>query len=130
IAQVVLAIIIVPFAFFGMDAYFSDGPGGQEVARIGDYRINTVEFEQALRERQDRVRQASEGAVDSALFNTREFRAAVLESLLNERALALYIADNRINVAPGQLQQLIATEASFQVDGQFSRERYEQFLAA
>ena len=130
IAQVVLAIIIVPFAFFGMDAYFSDGPGGQEVARIGDYRINTVEFEQALRERQDQVRQASEGEVDSALFNTREFRAAVLESLLNERALALYIADNRINVPAGQLQQLIATESSFQVDGQFSRERYEQFLAA
>lgn len=130
IAQVVLAIIIVPFAFFGMDAYFSDGPGGQEVARVGDYRINTVEFDRALRERQDRVRQASGGQVDAALFNTREFRAAVLEGLINERAIALYVEDNRINVPPGQLQGMIAGEASFQVDGQFSRERYEQFLAS
>lgn len=130
IAQLVLAIIVVPFAFFGMDAYFSDGPGGQEVARVGDYRINTVEFERALRERQDRVRQAAGGQIDAAVFNTREFRAAVLDGLINERALALYVAENRINVPAAQLQQLIAGERAFQVDGKFSRERYEQILAA
>lgn len=130
LAQVVLAIIIVPLALFGMDAYFGDGPGGREVARIGDYSINTIEFERALRERQDRIRQASGGQIDSALFNSREFRSAVLESLINDRALALYIVDNRINVPAQQLQEMIAGESSFQVNGQFSRERYEQLLAA
>lgn len=130
LAQIVLAILVVPLALFGMDAYFGDGPGGQEVARVGDYRINTVEFDRALRERQDRIRQTSGGQVDSALFNTREFRSAVLESLINDRALALYIADNRINVPAQQLQEMIAGEPSFQVDGKFSRERYEQLLAA
>lgn len=130
LAQIVLAILVVPLALFGMDAYFGDGPGGQEIARVGDSRINAVEFDRALRERQDRLRQTSGGEIDSALFNTREFRSAVLESLINDRALALYIADNRINVPARQLQEMIAGEPSFQVDGQFSRERYEQLLAA
>lgn len=130
LAQIVLAILVVPLALFGMDAYFSDGPGGQEVARVGDYRINTFEFDNALRARQDRMRQASGGQVDSALFNTREFRAAVLENLINDRALDLFIAENGISVPAQQLQEMILAESAFHVDGRFSRERYEQLLAA
>lgn len=129
IAQLVLAIIIVPFAFFGMDAYFSDGPGGQEVARVGDSRINTVELDRAMRERQDQIRQASGGQVDNALFATREFRRAVIENLINDRVIAMYIADNRLAVTAQQLQDVIAAEQAFQVDGRFSRERYETVLA-
>ncbi|AUN95267.1 SurA N-terminal domain-containing protein [Pseudazoarcus pumilus] len=130
IAQLVLAIIIVPFAFFGMDAYFSDGPGGAEVARIGDYSITTQEFEQALRERQDRIRRESDGQVDSALFRSREFRRAVLESLINDRTIAMFAMDRGLAVTAEQLQDTIAREAAFQEGGGFSRSRYEQLLQA
>lgn len=129
IAQLVLAIIIVPFAFFGMDAYFSDGPGGQEVARVGDSRINTLDLDRAMRERQEQIRRASGGQVDSALFATREFRRAVIENLINDRVIAMYIADNRLAVTAQQLQEVIAAEEAFRVDGRFSRERYETVLA-
>jgi len=33
VAQVILALLIVPFAFFGMDAYFSDSGSANEAAR-------------------------------------------------------------------------------------------------
>ena len=130
ISQVILAIIIIPFAFFGMDAYFSDGPGGREVARIGDISINTVEFDRALSNRQDEIRRASSGQVDNAIFATREFRSAVLDNLINDRVIALYAAENRLAVPALQLQQMIAAETAFHVDGHFSRERYETILAS
>ena len=130
LAQIVLAILVVPLALFGMDAYFSDGPGGREVARVGDSAISTAEFDRQLLERQERIRRDSEGQVDAGLFKTREFRQAVLEGMINDRALQLFMAESRINVPAAQLQELIASEAAFQVDGQFSRERYEAFVAS
>lgn len=130
IAQIVLGVVILPFAFFGMDSYFSDGRGGVEVAKIGGASITSIELEQAMRERQDRVRQASGGQVDPALFATREFRRAVLETRINERAIDLFSSNNRLAVTSQQLQEVIATQPAFQVDGQFSRSRYENVLGA
>ncbi|MGH8717251.1 MAG: SurA N-terminal domain-containing protein, partial [Burkholderiales bacterium] len=39
IAQVVLALIFVPFALFGVEHYFSIIGGGEYVAKVGGYRI-------------------------------------------------------------------------------------------
>lgn len=130
VAQLILAVIIVPFAFFGMDSYFSDGAGGPEVAKVGDYSVTSMEFDEALRARQDRIRRASNGEVDPALFATREFRRAVLENLVNDRVLAMYAADSGLAITGQQLQDVIGSEAAFQEDGKFSRARYEQLLQA
>lgn len=130
ISQVILAVIIVPFAFFGMDAYFSDGPGGNEIASVGGSKITAVEFDQALREQQDRLREAMGGQFDRELFESEQFRRSVLESLINQRVLAMHALDSRMVVTQPQLQEVIASLPAFQQDGRFSLERYEQLLRA
>lgn len=129
-AQIILALIIVPFAFFGMDAYFSDAPGGGEVAKVGGTSISAAEFEQALRDQQDRLRNEADGQVDRNLLQSEELRQAVLENLVNRRVLALYAAESRLTVTPQQLQQTIAEVPTFQEDGRFSLQRYEALLRA
>ncbi|MDO9597866.1 MAG: SurA N-terminal domain-containing protein [Azoarcus sp.] len=129
-AQVILALIIVPFAFFGMDAYFSDAPGGGEVANVGGMPIMAVEFDQALRDQQDRLRNEAGGQVDRELLQSEELRQSVLENLVNRRVLALFAAESRLTVTPQQLQQTIAEVPSFQEDGRFSLQRYEALLRA
>ena len=130
VAQVILALLIVPFAFFGMDAYFSDSGSANEAARVGGTTIGAWEFDQALREQQDRLRQDGGGQVDRALLQSAELRRAVLENLINQRVLALYAAENRLVVTPQQLQETIAGVASFQENGSFSLQRYETLLRA
>lgn len=130
VAQVILAILIVPFAFFGMDAYFSDAPGGNEVATVAGSPIGTVEFEEALRDQQDRLRAAAGGTADRALLESEELRRSVLENMINRRVLALYAAENRFVVTPQELQTTIANVESFQEDGRFSLQRYETLLRA
>ncbi len=129
VAQVILAILIVPFAFFGMDAYFSDSGSANEAARVGGTSITAWEFGEAVREQQDRLRQGS-GQVDRALLESAELRRAVLENLINQRVLALYAAENRLVVVPQQLQATIAGVPSFQENGSFSLQRYETMLRA
>lgn len=130
ISQVILAIIIIPFAFFGMDAYFSDAPGRAEVATVGGHPVTVFEFDQAMREQQDRLRNRSEGPIDTALFESEAFRRSVLENLINQRVLALHALDNRLVITQQQLQEVIAAIPMFQEDGRFSLARYEQVLRA
>ncbi|MFT3758092.1 SurA N-terminal domain-containing protein [Thauera sp.] len=130
IAQIILAILVVPFAFFGMDAYFSDAPGGNEVAVVAGRPIGSLEFEQALREQQDRLRATAGGEVDRALLESEALRRSVLDNLINRRVLALYASDNRFSVTAQELQETIAAVPSFQENGRFSLERYETLLRA
>jgi peptidyl-prolyl cis-trans isomerase D len=130
ISQVILAIIILPFMFFGMDAYFGGAPGGGEVASVGGSKITAAEFDQALREQQDRLREAMGGQFDRELFESEAFRRSVLESLINQRVLALHALDSRIVVTQPEMQQVIASLPAFQEDGRFSLERYERLVRA
>ena len=59
VAQVILAILIVPFAFFGMDAYFSESGSANEAARVGGTSIGAWEFGQAPRVQEGRLHPAA-----------------------------------------------------------------------
>ncbi len=130
ISQVILAIIIVPFAFFGMDAYFSGSPGSAEVATVGGSKISVMEFDQALRQQQDRIRDTTGGQIDRAQFESEAFRRAVLESLINQRILLLHALENRMVVTDQQVQEVIVSLPAFQDEGRFSLNRYEALLRA
>lgn len=130
ISQVILAIIIVPFAFFGMDAFFDGSQGPGEVATVGDARISAREFEQALRDQQERVRQARGGEYDRALFESEAFRRSVLDGIIDQRVLAVHAVKNRMKVPQQKLQEVITGISAFHDGGKFSLERYEQMLRA
>jgi len=130
ISQIILAVIIVPFAFFGMDAFFDGSMNRASVASVGGLDIGPREFEQALRERQEQIQQARGGQYDRALFESEAFRMSVLESLINQKTLALHAAKNRMVISQQQLQELIASLPVFQENGQFSLDRYERLVRA
>ncbi|MCL6508512.1 MAG: SurA N-terminal domain-containing protein, partial [Bryobacteraceae bacterium] len=57
--MVVLCVLIIPpFAFFGIDFYFRDSSAGSGIASVGKTRISEQEFGMALRQAQDRMRDA------------------------------------------------------------------------
>lgn len=57
IVQGILALIILPFAFWGVESYVSGVGPGNDVATVGESKISTYQFEQAWREQMDRMRQ-------------------------------------------------------------------------
>ncbi|HYC47729.1 MAG TPA: SurA N-terminal domain-containing protein [Burkholderiales bacterium] len=121
-------LIIPPFALFGMDQYFRDGGSAQTVATVGDYQITEQEFSQALRERQEQLRAMSGGRIDPALLDSPEQRFATLEGLVRQRILVDHAVRSGLGVTAEQLRQFIAQAPIFQENGQFSMERYQQFL--
>ncbi|MDR3086885.1 MAG: SurA N-terminal domain-containing protein [Azoarcus sp.] len=115
IAQVILGILIVPFAaFFGVD-YFGNNQSGGTVATVGGAPILQRDFDRLLSESQ-------------ADRNSDEQRQAVLEQLIQWKLLELYAADMRQPIGDAQLQQAIVRTPDFQVNGQFSPDLYQKLV--
>jgi len=128
VVQFILALITLPFAFFGVNYYFRSASGGQEVATVAGHEISQQEFAVSLREQQERMRQMVGRNFDPAVFDDPEMRYAVLEQLINERLLQDQARRDRLRVSDAQLAQFIGEIPAFQVDGKFSHTRYEQLL--
>ena len=127
--QVVLAIIFLPFAFFGVDSYFRGAGVGQAVAKVGDYSISQEEFSRALRERQEALQRMAQGRVDPALLDNPELRYATLDGLIQRRLLLDSALRAGVTVRDERLKDLIGKQQVFQDEtGQFSLARYEQYL--
>jgi peptidyl-prolyl cis-trans isomerase D len=128
--QVILALIVLPFAFFGIDSYFRAGSGGDSVATVGDYRISQNEFTQALRERQDMLRRMAGGRVDPALLDSPELRFSVIDNLVQQRLLIDRALRAGLVITDRQVQEMVSNVDAFKEDGKFSYARYEELLKA
>ena len=130
IAQIILALIALPFAFFGVDYYFRRAEGPPTVANVGGDPVTQAEFEEMLRDQQARMRQSLGPNFDPAMFDSPEIRYALVEQLVNQRLLERQARHEKFRVSDSQLRQFIAELPPFQEDGKFSNEKYRQVLAA
>ena len=129
IVQVFLVLIALPFAFFGLDSYVNGGGAGADVAKVGNIKISQQEFQQSLREQQERLR-AQLGQVDPKMLDNPEFRKAILNDLVDQRLLVLEAGKRRLFAGTDAVVNAIASIEAFQQDGKFSQERYEAVLRA
>jgi len=126
--QIILAIVFLPFAFFGIDSYFRAGDRSDSIATVGGQPVTEQEFALALQERQNYLQRMVGGRMDPALLDSSELRFAVLESIVRQRLLINQAARGGLLVSDQQLQQLISEQPAFQEDGRFSHARYEELL--
>jgi peptidyl-prolyl cis-trans isomerase D len=130
ITQGFLALITLPFAFWGVDSYVRNADSGAGVATVGGSTISLPELQSAMREQQDRMRAQLGGKVDPAMFETPQMRRAVLDSLVTQKVLAQQTQKAGLMIGNEQLAQFIAGVPSLQENGKFSKERYEAVVAA
>ncbi|MEO8344694.1 MAG: SurA N-terminal domain-containing protein [Betaproteobacteria bacterium] len=130
VAQIILFLMMIPFAFFGVDYYFRGAGAADSVATVGKVNITQAEFDQSLRDQQQRARQMLGRNFDPAMFDNPEVRFAVLEGVVNEHLLANKARDERFRISDAQLRETISSIPAFQDDGKFSNDRYEQYLLA
>lgn len=128
VVQFFLALIMLPFAFWGVESYIQNSGNDNEVASVGSSKISQQELQQALREQQDRIRQQFGRELPAAMMDSPEIRRAALDTLVNQRVLVLHAAKSHLLVDDAQLSEAIQTAPVFQEDGKFSRKRYDAFV--
>lgn len=125
-ARIILFILVVAFAWTGVDTYNKSGGTVQTVAEAGDRKISLPAFEEALKKEQSRLRDA--GQKDQAVLNGAELKTAVLERLIREQLLIRQAVKLGYTVNEAVIAAAVTNDPRFQVNGQFSGDRFQQFL--
>jgi len=129
LVQIILALIILPFALWGVSSYDKSGNSADVVATVNGTKITQKEFENALRQQQDRMRQQLGANFDASMFENPQMKRAVLDNLVSQHLLVERAKSAGLTVPDEQVAQAIAGIEAFQVDGKFDKKRYESVLA-
>jgi len=130
IIQIMLALIMVPFAFFGLESYTRSAGGTDTVANVAGRKITQREFNDELRQQMDRLRGVFGRNFDTAMFDTPAVRLELLDGMINREVLNGAVRDANLTINDEQLRELIASQPSFQVNGQFNKDQYKALLAS
>jgi peptidyl-prolyl cis-trans isomerase D len=129
VVQIVLALIILPFAFWGIDSYRNAG-GPEALATVNGDKIGPQEFEEAMEQQRQRIREMAGSNFDPTFFDQPEIKRAVLEGLVTQRVLADDARDAGLMPSEEQIALLLINIGAFQKDGKFDNETYEAALKA
>ncbi len=129
LAKLILALITIPFALWGIDAYFGTGGSNEVVAKVGDSGVTRQAYTEMLREQADRMRQAMGSNFDPTVTESAEFREQVLQAMTEEEAMFQEALAAGLQVSDAQIAALLHNLPPFQEDGKFSPDRYKRVLA-
>jgi len=148
IATLILGLLIIPFAFVGVNEYMTGGtandvatieappswwksaPSWWPVSMAWQRREITIdEFRQEFERERAQQRQAQGENFDPREFETQENKLRVLQQLIDREVLALASEQAGIVIGDAAIARSIANEPAFQVEGKFNPERYQLLLS-
>lgn len=127
-AKVILALITIPFALFGIDSYLNQAGGQVAVAKVDGQKISLQEYSNAVENARNYM-QSQGQKVDSALLESPAFKQSVLNGIITRRVVERAMAEYRFEISDEQLSQHILGMPEFQANGKFSEETYNQLLS-
>ena len=121
-ALVVLALICLPFLFFGIP---SDFIATDYVAKVNDNEISQPFFENSYRN--ELLRYDSQGVEvpDAARSIVRE---NVLNTIINNLLVDLYIDEKSLQITDAFVTDIIQSSPEFLINGKFSKDVYYSWL--
>lgn len=128
LVQVILALMVLPFAFVGVDSYVRNLGNEADLATVGGKAISPAEFENALRQQQDQMRNILGRNFDPTMFDTPEVRQQVLDGVINQRLIAEKATGLSLTAPDAEVRRVILDIPQFQDNGRFSEERYKDAL--
>ncbi len=149
IATVILGLLIIPFAFFGMESYLSQkvdtyaariaqpptwwpsAPQAWPVSYLWKtHDIDAQDYRQRLETMRMRLRDEQGDAFDSKAFESAENKRDILEDMIDEQLMRLAAESDGIVVSDAEIRREIQQIPDFQVDGRFDADRYQMLLAS
>jgi len=124
-AVIIVTILIIPFALWGIQEYFGVDTN-PPVATVNGNKILQDNFASAYREQVNQLR----GRIDPKLLESGFLKQRVLASMVEEILFNEHANDSGYAVGSHQLNQLIRSQPEFQEAGQFDTARYEAILRA
>jgi len=129
LAGVFFAVLIIPFAFVGVNSYFSSD-AVNSVAVVNDQEITINQFNQSFQNYRRRMQSLMGTNFDAEQFDQAIVRRQHLDSMIDQELLAQLSFEAGLSVANDRLATAIREIPAFQVDGEFNPDVYQSRLIA
>lgn len=126
-AWAIVLLLVIPFALWGINEYF-DGDTETYVANVNGKNISVNEFQRSYDQQRARLQSMLGASFDPALLDDKRIKRDVLDMLVDEEVLVQAAAKAGYRISNEQLSSEIQQVDSFQRDGRFDKELYNQFL--
>jgi peptidyl-prolyl cis-trans isomerase D len=128
IAWIIVGLLIIPFALWGINKYF--GGGGKLVAAtVNGNEISQQDFRQAFYQQRSRMQQMLGAQYDAQLFDP-QIKQRVINDLVERELLMQNASDEGYRVSDQTVVATIQGIDAFRQDGVFSKSLYQQQVQA
>lgn len=128
-AILIVGLLAVPFAFFGVNNYFVTQVETY-IAKVGEREIDQDAFRSRFEQYRQQQRQALGARFDARVLEDPTVKREVLERMIDEELLAQAAEQAGMVVTDQALREAIAAIPAFQVDGHFDPGQYQLLLQA
>lgn len=128
IIKIVLAIIIIVFAFWGVGSYGE--MKRNRVAKVGGYTITLRDYDQTYRSMVQQAQANSQGGLTDEAFRALQLEKQALTQLINREVLLQEAKRLKLVVSDEELRDKIAASPEFLNEkGEFDAARYSAILS-
>ena len=127
-AKIILLLVLVPFALFGVNSYLNRQGTAEAVAVVNGEKISRNEFEHALKLQREQISAQMGANADSSVLDSSLLKHQVLDGLIRRRVLLQAARKVGMVVSDRQLADFIGMIPAFQENGKFNLTRYQQLL--
>jgi len=128
-AKVIIGLIVISFALFGIESILLGGSGGG-VAEVNGEDISPAEVEQAVNTQRRQLIAMMGESLDPAMLDDQRLTAAAVDSLIGSKLVMQSAADMGLTVSEQEIGTVVAGMTQFQIDGQFSPDMYKSVLSS
>jgi len=127
-AKIIVGLIILTFALFGVESIVALGGGDPAPAEVNGKEITETEVAQAVSAQQQRLQQQLGENFDPSMFDQDLLRQSAVNNLINQTLLEQAATDSGIYVSNQAVDQLIVQSPQFQVAGTFDPNQYDLLI--
>lgn len=124
---VIVILLIIPFALWGVHEYFGGG-GDVIVAEVNGRELSAREFEDTYQRQRQRLQMMMEGRGSLSDLDQKQLRDETLQGMIDEEVVVQAALSGGLRIGDEQLAAAIRQLDVFQEDGRFSQQRYERWI--
>lgn len=128
LAYVIVIIICIPFAFWGINEYFNPAPK-RVIAEVNGVELSEYDFQRQVSQRKRQLYAMFQNQNIDLSFMDKQIRKSTLTQMIDEEVLVQSAIDAGMQIGNASLASNIHSIPAFQEQGVFSQQLYEQTLS-
>ena len=127
-AKVIIGLIVLSFAAFGLETLLPGG-SGTSVAEVNGEEITPIALQEAITQQKRQLVSVLGDDIDPALLDDDRLQPRALQSLIQRALLLQKSTALHLVASEAQVGKAITSVEAFQLNGQFSPDAYKSVLA-